>query len=377
MVSTAIDTGVLRRSFERMNALPGWFLPDAAVMFMAYNQLAADRVAPGNTLEIGVYHGKSSITVASLRGAAGLFTAIDVFDDLQSRDGSSHDVGLQGVFLANMAASFPTLDWMRSIAAPSATVPAEALGPHSFCHIDGLHSAEGTYSDMRLCADVVVPGGLVALDDYFNQRFPGVSEGALLFERHHPGVLTPVAVGFNKVIFQRAAESDLNERFAREFDYIPTHVATMWGRPVALFESPVVPCIDLDRSTPHRLVPRTESRLLMRATIEPETAAVSATRGQALTIPVRIVNRTTVDFGWDIGLSYHLFSSDGQVVRWDNPRSHFYPALAPGAEQRVDLGVVAPEAEGAYTLELDMVWEGIAWFKDKGNRTSTVTLTVQ
>jgi hypothetical protein len=38
--------------------------------------------------------------------------------------------------------------------------------------------------------------------------------------------------------------------------------------------------------------------------------------------------------------------------------------------------VVAPETEGAYTLEVDVVWEGIAWFKDKGNCTSTVKLTV-
>ena len=113
MVTRAMDTGILRRYFERMDSVPGWFLPDAALMFMAYNQLAADRVAPGNTLEIGVYHGKSAIAVASLRGEAGLFTAIDVFDDLQSRDGSSNDLGLKGAFLANMAASFPTLDWMR------------------------------------------------------------------------------------------------------------------------------------------------------------------------------------------------------------------------------------------------------------------------
>ena len=369
-------TESLGRYFERMQALPGWFLPDAALMFMAYNQLVADRVVPGNTLEIGVYHGKSAIAVASLRGEAGLFTAVDVFDDLQSRDGSAHDVGLKGVFLANMAASFPTLDWMRVIVAPSATVRAEALGPHSFCHIDGLHSAEGTYSDMLLCAEVVVPGGLVALDDYFNQRFPGVSEGALLFERHHPGVLTPIAVGFNKVLFQRAAESDLNQRFARHFDCIPTHVTSMWGTPVALFESSLVPCIDLDSSTPHRLIPRTESRLLMRATIEPETVAVSAARGQALTIPVRVVNRSTVDFGWNIGLSYHVFSVGGGLVRWDNPRSHFCPALPPGTEGQITVGVVAPEAAGAYTLEFDMVWEGIACFKDKGNRTSAVTLTV-
>ena len=375
-MSTDMDRGFLRRYFERMHALPGWFMPDAALMFMAYHQLASDRVAPGNTLEIGVFHGKSAIAVASLRGQAGTFTAIDVFDDLHARDGSSDDVGLKGAFLANMAAAFPTLEWLRTIAAPSSTVRAEMLGPHSFCHIDGLHSAEATYSDMRLCADVVVPGGLVALDDYFNQRYPGVSEGALLFEQRHPGVLTPIAVGFNKVLFQRAAESDLNERFAREFDCVRVNGTTMWGRPVALFESSIGPFIDLDLSTPHRLVPRPESGLLMRATIEPRLSTVSATRGQALTIPVRVVNRATVDFGWDIGLSYHLFDSDGEVVRWENPRSQFYPVLPPGAEQHVNVGVVAPDVEGAYTLELDVVWEGIAWFKDQGNRTSTVTLTV-
>jgi hypothetical protein len=329
-----MDAGILRNCFERMDSLPGWFFPDAALMFMAYNQLVSDRGARGNTLEIGVYHGKSAIAVASLRGESGTFTAIDVFDDLQARDESSHDVGIKGAFLANMAASFPTLDWLRLIVAPSSTVRADALGPHSFCHIDGLHSAEGTFSDMQLCAEVVVPGGLVALDDYFNQRFPGVSEGALLFEKRHPRVLTPVAIGFNKVIFQRASESDLNERFAREFHYIPTNVTTMWGQPVALFESPIVPCIDLDRSTPQRLVPRPESKLLMRATIDPGTVAVSATRGQAFTIPVRVMNRTTVDFGCGIGLPYHVYSSDGRLVKFDNPEAPSIRSFHTGPNNR-------------------------------------------
>ena len=182
----AIDTGFLRGYFERMHVAAGLVspgrgvdvhgLPPAGLRSSRAGQHARDR--------------RLSRQVRDRRGVVarrgGTFTAIDVFDDLQARDGSSHDVGIKGAFLANLAASFPTLDWLRLIAAPSATVRAEALGPHSFCHIDGLHSAEGTYSDMRLCADVVVPGGLVALDDYFNQRFPGVSEGALLFERRHP-----------------------------------------------------------------------------------------------------------------------------------------------------------------------------------------------
>jgi hypothetical protein len=117
-VNTATATGFLRRYFERMESLPGWFFPDAALMFAAYNQLTSERVAPG-TLEIGVFHGKSAIAVASLRGEAGTFTAIDVFDDLSSRDGSSHDVGMKAACLANMAEWFSARDRVRTIVAPS------------------------------------------------------------------------------------------------------------------------------------------------------------------------------------------------------------------------------------------------------------------
>ena len=40
-------------------------------MLMAYHQLIADRGLTGNTLEIGVFQGKSSIAVAPLRGDLG------------------------------------------------------------------------------------------------------------------------------------------------------------------------------------------------------------------------------------------------------------------------------------------------------------------
>jgi hypothetical protein len=150
----------------------------------------------------------------------------------------------------------------------------------------------------------------------------------------------------------------------------------MWGKPVSLFECPIVSSIDLKRSTPRRLVPRPEAALLMRATIEPGADAVLAGRGQALAIPVRVVNGMTVDFGSTVGLSYHVYSSDGHLLKWDNPRSAFHPALSPGGEQLVTLAVIAPEAIGTYRLEVDVVWEGVAWFKDKGNRAVIVDLTV-
>ncbi len=59
-------------------------------------------------------------------------------------------------------------------------------------------------ADLRLCWEITRPGGLIALDDYFNPSFPGVCEGAITFFKSHPGTLIPIAVGFNKVLFQKA-----------------------------------------------------------------------------------------------------------------------------------------------------------------------------
>ena len=221
---------------------------------------------------------------------------------------------------------------------------------------------------------MTVPGRLVAIDDYFNQQFRESAKGRCCSSKH-PGVLTPIAVGFNKVLFQRGPESDLNERFGREFSYLPAKVTTMWGRRVLLFECPIVSSIDLERSTPRRLAARPEAALLMRATIEPGTEASARACSQAVTIRC-VVNEMTVDFRWTVGLSYHVLPRTANCSKWDNPRSAFHPALSPGGEQVVTLAVIAPQATGTYRLEVDVVWEGIAWFKDKGNPTGIVDLTV-
>jgi hypothetical protein len=44
--------------------------------------------------------------------------------------------------------------------------------------VDGGHTAEITASDMALADAVSVDSGILILDDYFNETWPGVSEGA-------------------------------------------------------------------------------------------------------------------------------------------------------------------------------------------------------
>ena len=102
-----------------------------------------------------------------------------------------------------------------------------------------------------------MPGGLLALDDYFNHQHPGVCEGALAFRHEHPGVLRPIAIGYNKVLFQKLpAAPDLNEKFSRAFPAVERVPASdMWDAPVYLFGPPLRAYFDLYASRPERLVP--------------------------------------------------------------------------------------------------------------------------
>ena len=70
----------LQRYFDAFHRIQGWFVYDAALMFMAYNQLNAAHGIAGDALEIGVYHGLSAIAVAALRGPGRRMLATDLFE---------------------------------------------------------------------------------------------------------------------------------------------------------------------------------------------------------------------------------------------------------------------------------------------------------
>jgi SAM-dependent methyltransferase len=111
-------------------------------------------------------------------------------------------------------------------------------------------------ADLKFASDILMPGGLLALDDYFNPQHSGVSEGAIEFRRRHDGVLRPLAIGYNKVLFQKQpARRDLNDNFSRAFPAVERMPAAhLWDTPVYLFGQPMAKYFDLNASRPERLV---------------------------------------------------------------------------------------------------------------------------
>lgn len=222
MTTTApppMERSFLLAYLDSFHRIEGWFDYEAALMFMAYNQVLSHHGVAGDVLEIGVHHGLSTIAIASLRGSGSRLYAVDLFEDLQNLNVSRSGGGDRQMFERNMASFFDDTGFVRVLTCPSRSLTPRDLGQAlSFCHIDGGHSRQETFSDFRLCYESMRPGGLVALDDYFNPEFPGVCEGAVEFLLKEPAALVPVAIGFSQGAVPEATGCIRHQRgVSREF----------------------------------------------------------------------------------------------------------------------------------------------------------------
>jgi SAM-dependent methyltransferase len=374
-----MKTSFLRQYFNAFDFIEGAFLFDAALMFMAYNSLLYENGISGDVLEIGVHHGRSAVAIASLRGSGREFFTIDLFEDLQAQNISSSGLGNKSAFLRNMSKFYENLDFLRLLTVNSGDLSAKELGTDfSFCHVDGGHSATETYADLALTHQLLKPGGLIALDDYFNPAFPGVCEGAIKFMLDHENGLTPIAIGFNKVLYQKNPSTfSLNGLFARKFSHIPKAHARMVDHPVYVFWDGFLPFFDLDRSVPSKLYSVVNDELSCR--FEPAMSSIKAKPEEPVRLPVKVTNTSNRPFengSSSFGLSFHLWSADGAMIKFDNKRSYFSSPINPGESAMMDLLIESPVEPGSYVVEIDIVWENVMWLQDKGNPTCSVDLLV-
>lgn len=92
-------------------------------------------------------------------------------------------------------------------------------------------------------------------------------------------------------------------------------------------------------------------------------------------LTVRIRNAGPAAWRAPLYLGNHWRDLDGEVTRYDDGRSPL-PPLMSGETAEITLAVAAPEQPGAYQLEVDIVQEGVRWFADVGNPTSSVSIDV-
>ena len=80
---------------------------------------------------------------------------------------------------------------------------------------------------------------------------------------------------------------------------------------------------------------------------------------------------------FQLSLGNHWLDAAGREVVHDDGRAPLLFDLRPGEEKEFSMVVNAPKHPGDYTLEIDMVQEGVSWFGLKGSRTLNLPVRVE
>ncbi len=121
-----------------------------------------------------------------------------------------------------------------------------------------------------------------------------------------------------------------------------------------------------------------------KAVISVEDAPSGLPAYTATSIRVRVTNESNVlwpahestEVRYGISLSYHWIDKNGIYILFDGVRTPLPRGVVPGGEIVLDASVVTPSQPGEYSLEFDMVQEGVSWFKDRGSATANVVINV-
>ncbi len=114
------------------------------------------------------------------------------------------------------------------------------------------------------------------------------------------------------------------------------------------------------------------------ATYAPQ--AVPFLAGQTATAPLTITNTGKGTFpvasSYPVNLAYHWVGPQGAAAVWDGARTKLPADLPSGGSVQLGAKVTAPPAPGPYTLQFDLVQEGVTWFSQRGVVTGNLSLAV-
>ncbi len=106
----------------------------------------------------------------------------------------------------------------------------------------------------------------------------------------------------------------------------------------------------------------------------------SLATGITYTIPVTVTNIGTATWtssgAQPVTLSYHWHDTAGNTVVWDGIRTPLGADVAPGATVTLQANIATPATAGSYSLTLDLVREGVAWFQSFGSAPLSLSVVV-
>lgn len=148
-----------------------------ALIFRELISAQVQRQVSGSLVEIGVHFGRSFFVLASGRSASEKSLAIDLFENdalYTGRPGLGRSVG----FFRNCRKLGFQLSEAEVLKGSSLQVTPNEIrcrvGPVRFFSIDGGHMYEHVANDLFLAQKLMVPGGIISVDDFSTPLWPEV-----------------------------------------------------------------------------------------------------------------------------------------------------------------------------------------------------------
>ncbi len=190
-----------------LDTIEGWLAEPALHITNWLVRLQLARSAVTGVLELGVHHGRYLALMTAAH--AGAQVPVVGVDALLQGDSTRLTEEYRGLAIANVCRN------VRAIAGDQAevemigsytrdldleTVRAMCPAGFSFISVDAGHERADAALDLDIAVALAAPGAVIAIDDAFNPRTPGVNEAlARHLAREGTGGLLPFASGGNKL----------------------------------------------------------------------------------------------------------------------------------------------------------------------------------
>lgn len=166
----------------------------------------------GNIVEIGVHHGKLFFLLSSIARSDEKCVAIDLYEDQEKNLDHSGNGSLK-IFTSHLDTHFPYMkSQVQAVAADSMSLtPASVrarLGIDNarLFSVDGGHTIAHVVNDLEIAQELIVPGGVILLDDFLGPLWPSVTEGYFQYVRTANRKLAPFLIFQNKLFLTTYSE---------------------------------------------------------------------------------------------------------------------------------------------------------------------------
>lgn len=176
---------VITDIFEPVKDIPGWFNVDDCGHFYLILSFQASLGIKGDLLEIGSYHGRSTAVMGKCLKPGERIVVCDAFDldtDDEYANKPSPEILVDNIKGLNDSLEKNSVVIKKCL---SKNLHLDSAEKFRFIHIDGGHSADQAYFDLELCSKHLISNGIIAMDDYHNKMWPGVTEGTNNFLKAH------------------------------------------------------------------------------------------------------------------------------------------------------------------------------------------------